>query len=83
MGSGPAAGTPFGQFRTDIVENSSDSGWFVPSDSSTIALNFLTTGRGGTRSEVEGAANLVVIPEPSTYALLILGLAGALSLVAV
>lgn len=73
--SAPTAGTQYGQFRTDLVENFSTTGWIVPSDSATIALNFLTGGQGGSRSEAEGAANLVVmIPEPSTYALFLGGL---------
>jgi hypothetical protein len=82
-GGSPAAGTPFGQFRTDLVEanNFSNYNWTIPADGSTIDLNFLTQGQNpaSTHPESEGFANLTVIPEPSTFALLALsavGLAG-------
>jgi len=71
----PPAGTPYGQFRTDAVENFSDIAWVVPADNSIVSLNFLTLAQGGTRPESDGVAKFTVIPEPSTYALLAVGLA--------
>lgn len=78
----PPAGSAYGQFRTDITENFSNATWVLPSDGSTIDLNFLTVSGGGTEPNSAGAANMVVtaIPEPSTYALLGCGLIGALFL---
>ncbi len=74
----PPAGSPYGQFRTDIIENFSNATWVLPADGSTIDLNFLTTSGGGTQPDSAGRANLLVsaIPEPSTYALLACGIAG-------
>lgn len=85
LGTGPGAGTHYGQFRTDLVETNygSDTAWVVPAEGATINLNFLTADNGGTdggpghgdHPESEGIANLTVIPEPSTYALVGLALA--------
>jgi hypothetical protein len=77
--SAPPAGAAFGQFRTDLVENFSSTGWVLPADGSTIDLNFLTVAGGGTEPESAGRAAFTValIPEPTTYALLMVGLAGA------
>ena len=80
----PPAGTPYGQFRTDITENFSSGPWTLPADG-TLAydLNFLTMSAGGSEPESAGRASLVVlaaIPEPSTFALLATGIAGALVL---
>lgn len=82
---GPTAGSPFGQFRTDIVEaqNGSNFAWVTPSDGFTITLNFLTQmiNPTSTHPESEGFATmLVAVPEPSTYALLAVGLAGVVYL---
>lgn len=79
---GPAAGSAYGQFRTDIVEvnNGSNFAWLMPADGSTIDLNFLTQmiNPTSTHTEAEGFATmLVAVPEPSTYALLIVGLGAA------
>ncbi len=67
----PPAGSAYGQFRTDIVENFSNTTWVAPADGSTVDLNFLTTSGGGTEPNSTGRASLTVtaIPEPSTYAL--------------
>jgi hypothetical protein len=75
----PAAGQTFGQFRTDIVQDLSDITWNVPGDGSNVFLNFFTQSQGGANPESAGLANMTVlaIPEPTTYALLLVGLAGA------
>jgi PEP-CTERM motif len=81
--STPGAGTPYGQFRTDVTENFSDSGWFIPSDGSVISLNFLDESSGiapNPEPDSAGTASFVVVPEPSTFAL---GALGALGLVLV
>jgi len=77
--SGPPAGARFGQFRTDIVQDFSSIAWVVPNDNFVEALNFLTMAQGGANPESAGVANLfvVAIPEPATYAFLMVGLAGA------
>jgi hypothetical protein len=72
----PGLGTQYGQFRTDLIENGSTTNWTMPPDGQTHDLNFLTMGFGGTRPEADGAANLVVVPEPSTYALMAFGAVG-------
>src|SRR4051794_18067021 len=74
----PAAGTPFGQFRVDIIENFSTISWQVPADGSINDLNFLTMSLGGTRPESDGRASLVVtaVPEPSSVALVGVAFAG-------
>ena len=68
--SAPGGGEQYGEFRTDAVENGSTTNWLVPADGQTHDLNFLTIAAGGTRPDAEGAANFVVVPEPSTVALL-------------
>ena len=75
--SAPGGGEQYGEFRTDNVENGSTTNWIVPADGQTHDLNFLTQSFGGSRLDSEGAANFVVVPEPSTYALMAVGL-GAL-----
>jgi len=73
----PPAGAPYGQFRTDLIENFSDINWTIPNDGALVALNFLTMAQGGTRMEIEGVANMMVaIPEPSTVALVGLSVIG-------
>jgi len=72
----PVAGAPYGQFRVDIIENFSTIAWFVPADGSINDLNFVTMAQGGTRPESDGVANMVVVPEPSTVALLGLSVVG-------
>lgn len=77
----PAAGQIYGQFRTDLVQDLSDIAWVVPSDGSNVFLNFYTQSQGGANPESAGvASNMVAIPEPSVYALLIMGLAGVVCL---
>lgn len=76
----PGAGTQYGEFRTNNVESFSDISWVVPNDG-TFTLNFLTDALGGPNPESAGFANLVVVPEPSTVALLAFGgVAGAVAL---
>lgn len=72
----PGADAQYGEFRTDAIENGSTTNWTVPADGSTHELYFLTSSAGGTRPNSEGAANFVVVPEPSTYALMVVGAAG-------
>jgi hypothetical protein len=64
----PGIGTPYGMFT--------DSSFVMPSDGATITLSFLTTSVGGSLPDSLGIANLVTIPEPSTYALIGFGLLG-------
>lgn len=70
----PGFGTPYGEFRTNLVVDSSSSGWVAPADSATIALNFVTAAAGGSQPTSSGTANLVTTPEPTSAALLALGL---------
>lgn len=75
-----SAGQTFGQFRTDIVQalDGSDINWNVPADGFSYFLTFYTASQGGSNAENTGVANMMVtaVPEPSTYALLAVGLAG-------
>jgi hypothetical protein len=67
--------TTFGQFRTDAVENFSNTGWFVPADGSTITLNFLDQAAMGSEPNSAGTASFTTgaaVPEPSTWAAAIL-----------
>ena len=57
--------TFFGQFRTDSVVDSSDTGWFLPGAGGAIGLNFVTVSNGGSQPEIAGRASAVV-PEPAT-----------------
>ena len=73
--SSPGAGTSFGQFRTNNIENFSDIAWVVPADGSTVSLNFLDIAGGGSEPNSAGTASLLTaaIPEPSSVALAIFG----------
>ena len=73
--SAPGGGTQYGEFRSDVTnENGSTITWVVPADGRTEDLYFLTQSAEGTRPNSDGVANFVVVPEPSTYALLAVGL---------
>jgi hypothetical protein len=75
--STPGIGTVGFVYRTAEVLNFSDIAWVIPADGSTVALNALTTGSGGTLANTDlspgGAGGFTTVPEPSTYALLALG----------
>lgn len=73
----PAEGQRYGEFRTDLVQDLSDINWTVPGDGANVFLNFYTQSQGGANAEAEGVSDMTVIPEPSTYALLLVGLVGA------
>jgi hypothetical protein len=53
-----------------------DPSWVVPNDGFTVNLDFITQSVGGSLPDSLGFANFIVIPEPSTYALIGLGLLG-------
>ncbi len=75
--SSPGFSTPFGQFRTDAVGSGSDIAWVVPTDGSTVQLNFFDQAFGGTELNSAGTASLMTaaaIPEPSSLALLGFGM---------
>jgi hypothetical protein len=86
-GTTPSTGDNFGTYNPLFWGNGTnnpDGGnlWAVPSGGSTISLNFFTTDSdfGGTQNPTEGYALFTVVPEPSTFALLGVGLIGALGL---
>jgi hypothetical protein len=65
----PGLGTPYGMYAGDPL-------WVMPSDGATVDLDFITQFVGGSLPDNLGFANFTVIPEPSTYALIGLGLLG-------
>jgi PEP-CTERM motif len=68
-------GTSYGQYRTDSALDGSSSGWFMPSDSMTVALNFFTQSAGGSEADLLGNASLSTVPEPATTVALLGGVA--------
>lgn len=75
-GSTPGAGTDYGMYRTDLVQDFSDTAWVVPADQFNGALNFLTESYGGASSDSAGAATAGTtpeVPEPASFAVLALG----------
>ncbi len=68
--------TPYGAYRTDSIASGSDIAWTLPSDGSTVTLNFFTASSGiGTESDAFGNATLSTIPEPATTVALLGGAA--------
>lgn len=83
LGATPAAGQNFGTYNPLFwtnLSNSPDGGddWAVPIDGATVNFNFFTldSDGGGSQSPTEGYAQFIVVPEPSSFALLGLGLIG-------
>jgi hypothetical protein len=70
----PGLGTPYGEYRNGSVVDFSDIAWIAPSDPSSFTLNFLTIAAGGSQPDSAGNASLAVAPEPTTTALMIVGL---------
>jgi hypothetical protein len=59
--------TPYGTYRTDNIASGSDIAWALPSDGTSVTLNFFTTSSGmGTEADVLGNASLSTVPEPAT-----------------
>jgi hypothetical protein len=77
----PGSGTTGFFFRTNSIIDGSDIAWFAPSDGSTVSLGAYTVNLGGSVSNnqfTSGSAapsgsGFTTVPEPSTYALLALG----------
>jgi hypothetical protein len=66
--------TPYGSYRTDSIASGSDIGWALPSDGSTVTLNFFTVSSGiGSEADVLGTASLSTVPEPATTVALLGG----------
>ncbi len=71
----PGFGTPYGMF-TDPLGTLISTPFTVPVDGGTITYSIVTQNLGGSLANNVLYANLITIPEPSTYALIILGLGG-------
>jgi hypothetical protein len=72
----PQALDRFGEFRTDSVADGSSRGWTAPADGATESFNFLTENTGGSQPNLAGrAGNVVPVPEPTSTAMLVAGLA--------
>lgn len=83
-GTTPVAGNNFGIYNPLFYGNGTnnpDGGqiWAVPSGGATINLNFFTTDTAGTQAPSEGYAQYTIVPEPSSIALLVTGLIGAVA----
>jgi hypothetical protein len=76
----PGYSQPFGTFRTDSIPAFSDINFKVPSDG-IYALNHYTLDAGGDLANNAMVANQVTqaIPEPSSIALVVLGLVGVIA----
>jgi hypothetical protein len=76
----PGYSQPFGTFRTDSIPDFSDISFNVPSDG-IYALNAFTIEMGGNLANDSMVANQVTqaIPEPSSIALVVLGLVGVIA----
>lgn len=73
--TGPGQGQLFGDYRSDIATLASDLAWFVPADGSTLNLSAFTESAGGdVLDSLLVASQFTVVPEPSTYLLVGLGL---------
>jgi hypothetical protein len=69
--------TAYGTYRTDNVTSDSDIGWALPSDGTTVTLNFFTSSSGlGSEANALGNASLSTVPEPATTVALLGGAAG-------
>jgi hypothetical protein len=78
----PTNGMMFGAYNPK-EDNSSQSlapdggdPWELPGDGGTVTLTFLTTDDSGTQPVAEGYASLMVVPEPSAWALIGWGIGG-------
>lgn len=79
----PGVGTAYGTYR-DAVGIDGSAAWITGGPSDTIALKFFTSDAtflttGGSNSANAGRANLTVVPEPGTPALVALALFAALA----
>jgi hypothetical protein len=70
------AGTPYGQYRS-VVGESGGVAWVTPADGTVLTLpnglNFNTIAASGTNPEAVGFASLIVVPEPSTIGMVLVG----------
>lgn len=85
LGITPTAGQNYGTYNPLMwgnLTNNPDPGdpWSVPTDGAAITYDFFTTDSegGGTQNPLEGYASFIVVPEPSSFAMVSLALvAGA------
>jgi hypothetical protein len=69
----PGFNTPFGAYHHPTGLDGS-APWFLPSDGTlSHTLTFQTASLEGSNPDLAGYANFTTVPEPSTYALLLLG----------
>jgi len=57
------------------------SAWVLPPDGSTLGYDMTTVSESGSVPNADGIANIIIVPEPSSITLVVLGLFGMIGLI--
>jgi len=83
--STPGNGTHYGGYQASALESAAVLGqpWLMPADGANITLGALTPANGGitAQSSLNASFATVSVPEPSSIALVVIGLFGAVGIV--
>ena len=55
--------------------------WVLPSDGSALGYDMTTVSESGSVPDADGIANIMIVPEPSSLALVVVGLLGAVGMI--